>query len=82
MDKLSYRLKAPILQSKIRYKTLLLTFAILEDDGFLSGLPHDELLDICEDVGVYGKEFGIEDVGHIRKRLKDYRRIQRNSKYF
>jgi len=82
MDKLSYRLKAPLLQSKIRYKTLLLTFAILEDDGFLSKLPHDELLNICEKVGVYGKAYGVEDVGHLRKRLKDYRNQQKNSKYF
>jgi len=82
LDKLSYRLKAPILQSKIRYKTLMLTFAILEDDGFLLNLPHNELLDICEQVGVYGKEHGVEDVGHIRKRLKDYKKHQRNSKYF
>jgi len=82
LDKLSYRIKAPLLQSKIKYKTLLLTFAILEDDGFLSELPHDELLDICEKVGVYGKDFGVEDVGHLRKRLSDYRNFQRNSKYF
>lgn len=82
LDKLSYRLKAPIIQSKIRYKTLMLTFAILEDDGLLSRLPHNELLDICEQVGVYGKEYGVEDVGHLRKRLKDYRKFQGNSKYF
>ncbi|WP_026601368.1 hypothetical protein [Methylomonas sp. 11b] len=82
LDKLSYRIKAPILQAKIKYKTLLLTFAILEDDGFLTTLSHDELLNICEEVGVYGKDFGVEDVGHLRKRLSDYRKLQRNSKYF
>ncbi len=82
LDKLSYRIKAPILQTKIKYKTLLLTFAILEDDGFLTALSHDELLNICQEVGVYGKDFGVEDVGHLRKRLSDYRKLQRNSKYF
>jgi len=39
-------------------------------------------LEYFQDRLMRAKEFGIEDVGHIRKRLKDYRRIQRNSKYF
>jgi hypothetical protein len=82
LDKLSYRIKTPILQTKIKYKTLLLTFALLEEDGFLSELSHDELLTICEEVGGYGKDFGVEDVGHLRKRLSDYRKLQRNSKVF
>lgn len=82
LDKLSYRIKSPQFQTKIKYKTLLLTFAILDEEGFLSELAHDELLDICEEVGVYGQGYGIEDVGHLRKRLSDYRKLQRNSKYF
>ena len=74
-------LKRPILSSKIKYRTLWLTFAILEDEGLL-GLPHDQILDICEQSGVYGKEYGVEDVGHLRKRLHDYRRCQRTSNIF
>lgn len=73
---LSYRIRNPILKSKIRYKTLWITFAILDDEGCLD-LPHEEVFDICEEVGVYGKKFGIEDVGHLTKRLREYRRFQR-----
>jgi hypothetical protein len=74
-------LKRPILSTKIRHRTLRLVFAILEDEGLL-GLPHERLLDICEQVGVYGKQHGVEDVGHLRKRLSDYRRSQRTPNIF
>lgn len=72
---LSYRLKTPILKSRIKHRKLWITFAMLDDEGLLV-LPHDQLLDICEQIGVYGKEYGVEDVGHLRKRLADYRRYQ------
>ena len=79
---LAYRIKTPILSGKIRYRTLWLTFAILDDEGLLDKLTHDQIFDICEQVGVYGKKYGIEDVGHLTKRLREYRRAQRNSKIF
>jgi hypothetical protein len=75
-------LKRPIISSKIRHRTLWLAFALLDDEGLLAGLPHDRLLDICEEVGVYGKAHGVEDVGHLRKRLRDYRKHQRTSNIF
>ena len=78
---LGYRMRNPIIKGKIRYRTLYLTFALLDDMGLL-GLPHNTLLDICDEVGVYGRDFGIEDVGHLRKRLHEHRRFQRNSKNF
>jgi hypothetical protein len=81
LRKVGDSLKRPILQSRIRYRTLWLTFAILDDEGLLD-LPHDQLLDICEQVGVYGKQYGVEDVGHLRKRLNDFRRYQRTSNIF
>ena len=81
LTKLSYRLKNPIISSKIRYRTLWLTFAILDDLGLLE-LPHEQLLDICEEVGVYGKPHGVEDVGHLTKRLNEFRKIHKNSKTF
>jgi len=68
-------LKRPIISSKIRYRTLRLTFAILQDEGLL-GLPREQLLDICQEVGVYGKAYGVEDVDHLKKRLRDYRKDQ------
>jgi hypothetical protein len=75
LDQVSYRLRNPILRGKIRYRTLWATFAVLDDEGLLS-LPHEEILDICEEAGVYGKNFGIEDVGHLSSRLREYRRFQ------
>ena len=81
MKRVGDSFKRPILSSRIRYRTLWLAFAILDDEGLL-GIPHEQLLDICEQAGVYGKQHGIEDVGHIRKRLHDYRMYQRNSKIF
>jgi hypothetical protein len=81
LKKVGDSLKRPILSSKIRYRTLWLTFAILDDEGLL-GLPHEQILSICEQVGVYGTQYGIEDVGHLRKRLNDYRRYQRTSNIF
>ena len=68
-------LKRPILSSKIKYRTLRLTFAILQDEGLLD-LPREQLLNICEEVGVYGKSYGVEDVDHLKKRLRDYRKDQ------
>ena len=81
LSQLGARLQNPIIKSKIRYRTLWLTFAILEDEKLLE-LPHEEILDICEEVGVYGKKFGVEDVGHLSKRLNEYRKKQRTPKIF
>jgi hypothetical protein len=57
------------------------TFAVLDDEGLL-GLPHEQIMDICQEVGVYGKDFGIEDVGHLSKRLWEYRKSQRKPNIF
>jgi len=73
LARLALKLKSPILGKKIKYRTLWLVFALLDDEGFLT-LPHEELLNICEEIGVYGKKHGIEDVGHLRKRLADYKK--------
>lgn len=82
LKKLAACIKRPTFSTRKKYLTLSLTFAILEDEDMLS-LPHDELLDICEDIGVYGRDFGIEDVNHLSKRLNEYKKFQsRNSKVF
>ena len=81
LNNLAYRLKQPILKTKLRYRTLWLTFALLEDEGLLS-LPHEQLLDVCEAIGVYGKEHGIEDVGYLRKRLSAYKKRNKPSNNF
>lgn len=79
---LAYQLKNPLHKGKIKYKILWLTFLILDDEGLLDSLSHEEIFDICEQTGVYGKEHGIEDVGHISKRLRDFRKYQGKSKIF
>lgn len=77
LDKLHYRLTSPLLKGKIRYKTLWLTFAILDESGLLDGsLKHREILDICEKAGVGGYKNRIEDVGYLTKRLDEYREYQ------
>ena len=48
---LAYRLKQPIMKGKIRYRTLYLVFSFLDREGFLT-LPHDQLLDVCQELGV------------------------------
>lgn len=78
LNKLASRLRTPISQSKIRYRTLILTFAMLDDMDILDTLSLEELLDICEEIGVTGKENGIDDVDKLRKRLHEYKKNVRN----
>ena len=78
LSHLAYRLKTPILSSKIKHPKLWLTFAILDDEGLLSTLPHKDILDICQAVGVYESD----DVDNLRKRLDDYRSAQRTPNNF
>lgn len=81
LDKLHYRLTSPLLRSKIRYKTLWLTFAVLDESGHLDGsLKHREILDICDEVGVGGYKNRIEDIGYLSKRMREYREFQNINK--
>ena len=73
LEQLANHIKRPILSGKIRYRKLWLTFAILEDEGILD-MPQEDLLDLLEGLGVYGQKFGVEDVGHLRNRLFEYRK--------
>ena len=78
LRKLHYRLTSPLLRTPIRYKTLWLTFAILEESGHLDGsLKHREILDICEEAGVGGYKNRIEEVGYLSKRLREFREFQK-----
>ena len=82
LNSLSSRINKPLHKGKIKYKKLWLTFLILDDEGLLNSLSHEEIFDICELTGVYGKKHGIDDVGSISKRLRDYRKYQGKSKIF
>jgi hypothetical protein len=76
LDKLSYRIKTPVLKSKMKYRTLFLTFALLDDANILHKLRHEDLLDLCVKIGVTGgkdSDFNF-DVNKLKSRLKDYKK--------
>lgn len=75
---LAYRLQCPPYRGKIRHKALWMTFAYLDLVGLLDTLPHQEILDICDEAGVGGFANRIEDVKHLSKRLADFRRFRAN----
>ncbi|GAB5500198.1 MAG: hypothetical protein PsegKO_25090 [Pseudohongiellaceae bacterium] len=77
MSKLATAVKSPSLGSKIKYPMLLLFFAMLDDVGILE-MPLDDLLDLCERVGIYGAAHGVEDRDSLRKRRTYY--IKRNGR--
>jgi len=81
LSKLGRRISTPILSGKIRYRKLYLAFAILDDEGYLD-LPREQLLDLLIEAGVYGKEFGNEDIGYLSKRLNEYKKKNMQLNYF
>lgn len=74
LNNLANAFKGKPLGKKFSYPMLLVVFTILDDEGFLSTLRLDEIMDVCEEVGVYGREFGIEDTDSLRKRLTQYKK--------
>jgi hypothetical protein len=79
LDKLHYRLTSPLLRSKIRYKTLWLSFALLDESGLLDGsLKHREILEILDKAGVGGDDNSIGDVGSLSKRIREYHLFQKS----
>ena len=81
LSKLGRRIGTPILSGRIKHRKLYLAFAILDDEGCLD-LPREELLDVLIEVGVYGKEYGNEDVGYLSKRLNEYKKKNMQLNYF
>ncbi|GEM_PF-3240819 len=81
LNKIGRRISTPILSGKIRYRKLYLAFAILDDEGYLE-MPREGLLDLLIEVGVYGKEYGNEDVGYLSKRLNEYKKKNMQLNYF
>lgn len=75
-DKIAYRLKCAPYKGKIRFKSLWLAFAYLDQLGLLDTLTHPEILQIRDDAGVGGHKNRIEDVKNLTRRLKDYRLFQ------
>lgn len=76
-DKLAYRLQSPPYRGKIRHKSLWLTFAMLEQVGWLGNLGSREILDICDEAGVGGYENRIQSEKHLANRVREYREFQK-----
>jgi hypothetical protein len=78
---LGYRLGNSILRGKIRYRRLWLALALLDLLGHLDrSLTAEKLLEILDAVGVDKHENRIEDVGYLRKRIREYRRFQERNR--
>lgn len=76
-QRLAYRLKNPILNTKRTRLKLWLAFAILDDEGKLE-IPVERLWQFCSAVGVYDSL----DTDSLRKSRAEYYRSQRTRKVF
>lgn len=75
---LAYREANPNLKGKIQYPALFMLFGLLEQIGWLDKLKHDEILNLCDDIGLDRYQSRIEDTNYLTKRLADYRRFQKS----
>ena len=78
LRKLAYRESNSNLAGKIRYPALFMLFGILESIQWLDELSHDEILDICDEVGLDRYQNRIEDRNYLAKRLINYRNWQKS----
>lgn len=72
LGKVATAISGKSLGSKMLYPKLMFVFAVLDDEGYLD-IPLEKLMAVCEQLGVYGREFGIVDLDSLRKRRKQYR---------
>lgn len=77
LQALAYRESNPNLKGKIRYPGLFMLFGLLESVQWLDDLRHEEILDLCDEIGLDRFQNRIEDVNYLAKRLLDYRRFQK-----
>lgn len=73
LARLGRAISRPIFHRKVEYPELQLVFAMLDEEGLL-GMPQAQLLDLCEELGVYGREYGVDDPGSLGKRRRAYLR--------
>lgn len=78
LSALAYRESNPNLKGKIRYPALFMLFGLLESVKWLDKLKHNEILDLCDEIGLDRFQNRIEDVNYLAKRLADYRRFQKS----
>lgn len=77
LDKISYRLAAPVTKGRVQLAGLFAIFAMLESLGWLNDLRHHEILDICDAARLDRWENRIEDENAVTKALIKYRRYQK-----
>ena len=70
-------LQASPTKGRINYPGAYMVFAMLESLGWLNGLSHEEILNVCDEAGLDRWESRIEDVNYLTKRLGAYRRMQK-----
>lgn len=78
LRKLAFRESNPNLAGKIQYPALFMLFGILESIQWLDDLSHDEILDICDEIGLDRYQNRIEDTNYLTKRLINYRNWQKS----
>ncbi|WP_371325458.1 hypothetical protein VX159_08045 [Dechloromonas sp. ZY10] len=77
LSALAYRESNPNLKGKIRYPALFMLFGLLESFQWLDSLRHEEILDLCDEIGLDRFQNRIEDVNYLTKRLIEYRKFQK-----
>jgi hypothetical protein len=77
LEKIGYRLAAPVTRGPIRYASVFVLFAMLETLGWLDAIRHREILDICDAANLDRWQNRIEDENAITKCLQKYRRYQK-----
>lgn len=77
LEKIGYRLAAPVTRGPIRHAGVFVLFAMLETLGWLDAIRHREILDICDAANLDRWQNRIEDENAITKCLQKYRRYQK-----
>lgn len=76
----TYRLRAKTSHGRIHYPGLWTVFSMLDIFGWLDGtLTAEQILDICDEVGLHAFENRIEDANALNKRLRAYRKMQKTA---
>lgn len=77
LEKAARHLAKPVTQGRIQLSGLFVVFALLESLGWLDGLRHREILDICDEAGLDRWQNRIEEETCVTKALLKYRRYQK-----
>lgn len=76
LEKVATSTRTCIAKSRIKYRTLTLTFYMLDKLRMLD-LPREVLIKICDRIGVTNVEQGVTDVESFYTQLKTYKTMSR-----